>query len=152
MNIEQYTIAMLARAMWRAGFLYGGDFDATFAELSGHVIRNRVIAACGQVSWLEALNAMDLGPGRHEVDRPEDPRFLKILWEAERLYLNQSPDRIAGALDYSAVAVAGHAILCTAPVGEGRTIYFYRGPLEQAHGANSPGGASLQEDQTDTGD
>ena len=160
MNIEHYTIAMLARAMWQAGFLFGKPFDAGFAELAGHIIRNRVIAATGQIGWLQAVNAAAFS--NHEIDRPEDPRFLKILWEAERLYLNQAPDKISGALDYSPAAVTGKTIVCTAPVGGGRTIYFYKESLEriffypeprEVHdAADSPGGSRSPEDVAAPGD
>lgn len=128
MNIEHYTIAMLARAMWRAGFRYTREFDPIFAELFGHIIRNRVIWACGQIGWLQAVNAAESPEGILEIDRPEDPRFLKILWEAERLYLNQSPDKIDGAVQYSDLALPHRAPIMTAAISTGRRISFYRSP------------------------
>jgi hypothetical protein len=129
MNIEHYTIAMLARAMWHAGRLYTENLDTGFAELAGHLIRNRVVSGAGQIGWLQAINETTFSVSINEVDRAEDPRFLKILWEAERLYLNQAFDKLDGALDYSPAAIPGRAIVLTAPIAGGKTLYFYREPV-----------------------
>jgi hypothetical protein len=133
MNIEQFTIAMIARTMWRAGWRYGKPWDQALAELSGHVLRNRVIHALGQVGWLEVLRDEESSFDqyrRDEITRAEDPAFLKILWLAERLYLQQEPDKVGDADEIvlgTPCARSGIQPVLTVQGSSGRSYCFFKG-------------------------
>lgn len=125
MNIEQFTVAMLARAMWHAGFLFTEKWDRQIAELTGHVLRNRVISAAGQVGWLEICNEIPT-LDKNEIRRADDPAFLKTLWLAEALYLQREPDKTNGALDYMLAPRRGQPAALCVTISDGRTVYFYK--------------------------
>ena len=125
MNTEQFIIATLAQSMWQAGFQYTGAFEEKLAELSGHVMRNRVASSAGQLGWPEILKTTDYD-ANSAPPRPEDPRFAKLMREAERLYLWQVPDRAQGALYHTVRSHREHCPCFTLTVGADVPVYFYK--------------------------
>ena len=127
MSTEHFMVSMLAQSMWHAGFKYTGAFEEQLAELSGHVMRNRVASSAGQLEWPQILTTIDYD-AKSEPPRPEDPRFAKLLREAERLYLWQVPDRTQGALYHTVTSRRDHSPCLTLTVGEDVPVYFYKEP------------------------
>ena len=127
MNTEHFIISMLARSMWHAGFQYTGAFEEQLAELAGHVMRNRVASSAGPLEWPQILETIDHDANR-EPPGAEDPRFARLLREAERLYLWQVPDRAQGALYHTVTSRRDHPPCLTLTLGGDVPVYFYREP------------------------
>src|SRR5690348_2389535 len=123
MTIVHYTIAMLARSMWIMGRKYGKQGFSTPVAISfGCMLRNRVQAAVGGISWLEVLQPFEAetAPGVN----PNDPALAQMLWKAEEIYTNQLPDTTDGALDYSCAPWGGYVPCSQVPLDNGGKLYF----------------------------